>query len=243
MAKGYKKGSNGIFLNFKIIKYLSESLLNEAKPAENTIGVITSDNITGWYFTDSQPDNMVDGEIWIRTGNISNVPFNVLKKNNITVYPKSAKQMVSGQLKDVTSKIYRNGKWIDIFSGTYLFYVGDQCIDITGGWSHASNKFTPGTISNGAINLVTGEEMSTNKAIMKGQNTKLCIEAENVTGEISVVLTTVRGDYSGYTAIYSGIITKNGEEKFDISEVDVPFYLAMYAYSTGTIKAVKVWME
>lgn len=54
-----------------------------------------------------------EGTVWISTGTSSTVPFNALKKNNITVYPMSAKQYVNGAWVNKTAKTYQGGKWVD----------------------------------------------------------------------------------------------------------------------------------
>lgn len=73
------------------------------------------------------------GQIWNSTGTSSPVEFNALKKNGLQVYPISAKQYISGKWVDKTAKSYQGGKWVDWI--TYLYNLGDECEDITGGWT------------------------------------------------------------------------------------------------------------
>lgn len=56
----------------------------------------------------------LDGTVYFKTSTSSNTPINVLKNNNITVYPISAKQCISGALVAKTSKIWQNGEWAEI---------------------------------------------------------------------------------------------------------------------------------
>lgn len=74
-----------------------------------------------------------EGTVWITTGKSSTAPFNALKKNNITVYPISAKQYVNGAWVDKTAKIYQSGAWVDWWDGQ-LYENGNQFTSITGGW-------------------------------------------------------------------------------------------------------------
>lgn len=140
MILNYGSGGGGAALNFKVVRYDPGAEL-PASAAENIIAVFTNVDIAGWYFSPTQPENMKQGEVWFLTGASSSVAFNALKKNSIEVCPIYAKQYVNGELVSVEAKTYQNGKWIDWI--TYLFNNGDECIDITGGWT--SEGFTFGT--------------------------------------------------------------------------------------------------
>ena len=130
MAKGLKHGAGGgASLNFKVVGGTSAP----ASPKENTIWVNTSTAITGWVFSATQPTGS-SGMVWISTGAASTAPFNALKKNNITIYPISAKQYVSGAWADKTAKIYQNGAWANWWNGE-LYENGNQFTSVTGGWA------------------------------------------------------------------------------------------------------------
>lgn len=123
-------------LNFEVIGGTTEP----TNPKENTIWVNTDVEITGWYFSATQPENMAEGEVWFTTGDSSEVAFNALKKNTIQVSPSIVKQWVSGELKDVTAKSYQDGKWVDLVSLEGVFYKkGNECTEITGGWTSKKN--------------------------------------------------------------------------------------------------------
>lgn len=148
-------------LNFKVVGGATEP----SNPKENTIWVNTDKEITGWHFASEQPEDMKEGEVWFQTGSYSPSEFNALKKNNVTVYPISAKQMVSGALKDVVAKTYQGGKWVDWWNGA-LFDNGDENIGVTGGWvKYACNNVNlgfqtvAGIVKNGVISL-TGAHLT-----------------------------------------------------------------------------------
>lgn len=131
MGHGYKHGTSGGKkenpLNFAVVAYPSEVELNTATPEAFTIGVVTTNPITGWHFTVEQPEKLEEGELWFATGDSSEVAFNALKENTIQIYLTSVKQWVSGALRDVTAKIYQDGTWVDLDStdwDAYLVYKG-----------------------------------------------------------------------------------------------------------------------
>lgn len=136
-------GGGGASLNFKIVGGTSAP----ASPKENTIWVNTSTAITSWAFSATEPETPVAGMVWITTGKSSTAPFNALKKNNITVYPISAKHYVSGAWVDKTAKSYQNGAWVDWWNGE-LYEYGNEYEGVTGGWSADSN-------SNGTVTFNT----------------------------------------------------------------------------------------
>lgn len=140
-------GSGG--LNFKVICNPQPSTAKE-----NTIWVDT-DRINNYYFSATQPENMVDYDVWFPVGTSSPVEFNALKKGGIQVYPLSAKQMISGALVDKTSMSYQGGQWVEWWNGD-LFVNGDQVTLITGGWKAVYNTGSKATIGDVITFTVTG---------------------------------------------------------------------------------------
>lgn len=116
----------GAALNFKVVPNPQPDTAKE-----NTIWVDT-DRINNYYFSATQPENMVNYDVWFHVGTSSTVEFNALRKNGIQVYPLSAKQYINDSLVEKTAKSYQGGEWVDWI--TYLYNSGDLCSDITGGW-------------------------------------------------------------------------------------------------------------
>lgn len=112
-------GGSGGGLNFKVV-----GNPQPANPKENTIWLNTDVDITGKYFQAEQPEEMVEGEVWISTGTASNVAFNALKKSTIMVYPLSAKQYVSGAWVDVNAMSYQDGSWHNIKNEFIIYDSG-----------------------------------------------------------------------------------------------------------------------
>ena len=118
----------GAGLNFKVRAYaeLPES------GAENEIAVITDAEITGWFFSVTEPITPEEGMVWFYTGSSSSVAFNALKTNGIEVYPTVAKQYIGNAWVRKNAMTYQNGEWIT-WSIT-LYDYGTIYPDITGDW-------------------------------------------------------------------------------------------------------------
>lgn len=130
---GRTNAGGGGGLNFRVIGGTSAP----SSPKENDIWVNTDVKIASYIFSVTEPENPVEGMVWIPTGTSSPVAFNALKKNGIQVYPISAKQYVSGAWVDVTAKSYQNGEWVDW--AIYLYRSGNEFTEITGGWALSQN--------------------------------------------------------------------------------------------------------
>jgi hypothetical protein len=98
----------GAPLNFKVVGGTSAP----AAPKENTIWVNTDVEITGWVFSQTQPENPVSGMVWAVTDPSSPVKFNALKKNSIELRPYYAKQYISGAWVEKEADIYQGGAWV-----------------------------------------------------------------------------------------------------------------------------------
>lgn len=133
---------SGAGLNFKIIGGTTAP----KNPRENTIWINTNTKITNWTFSNTEPTEKTQGVIWIYCGNSSDVSFNVLKRNDIQIYPVGAYQYISGSWVKKEAKTYQDGEWIDWTM--YLYYLLNDYTDITGGWTNGdSQNATTTTIS------------------------------------------------------------------------------------------------
>ena len=74
-------GGGGAALNFDVVRYATESELLAATPKANSIGIISTTEMTGWIIDANQPENMTNGMVWLSVGTESTVEFNALKKN------------------------------------------------------------------------------------------------------------------------------------------------------------------
>lgn len=125
----FNMSGGGASLNFKVF-----GNPQPANPAENSIWIDTDIDIPSVSFTFAEPANPVEGMVWIYNGASSPVAFNALKKNEIRVYPISAKQYVSGAWVSKTAQSYQNGSWESWT--TYYYKEGNTYDDVTGGYTH-----------------------------------------------------------------------------------------------------------
>lgn len=131
--------SGGAGLNFKIV-----GSLTQPNGKENLIWVSTSETITGYIFSASEPENPTEGLIWIAIGTTSPAPFNAEKKNGLWIYPTGCKQYVSGVWVTKTAQTYQNGAWVSWY--TYLLADGVTMAAL-GSWTNkAQCSFTGGKI-------------------------------------------------------------------------------------------------
>lgn len=128
-------GGGGTSLNFKVV-----GNPQPPNPKANTIWVNTNTEITGWIFSATQPAGQT-GLLWIKTDAFSSAPFNALKKNTLTVYPLSARQYNSGTWEKVTAKSYQGGAWVGWIPENALYYHGDECTPVSGGWQARGWKY------------------------------------------------------------------------------------------------------
>ena len=207
---GVNGSYEGVELNFEVVGGTTQP----TNPKENTIWVNTSTEITRWYFSATQPENMAEGEVWLLIGDSSDVEFNVLKVNGIQIYPLEAKQMVSGALMDVEEKIYQNEEWKELLVIDYIIQDGNNIVDVHK--SGTFREFTPN--NNGNLLISTGSGYHhvyfnnidlTNKdyIILEGEinSTSACRLCVCNNGGYSDVISFVRCTYSGATLDISAL--------------------------------------
>ena len=122
-------GGSSATLNFKILGGPEAP----SNPKENTIWINTEQEITGWAFSATEPTEPAEGMVWMSTGSSSSVAFNALKKDGIQVYPLAAKQYINDAWVSKEACTYQDDKWSEWV--TYLYYEGDDCYSLTGGWA------------------------------------------------------------------------------------------------------------
>lgn len=159
MAKGFKcGGGGGSNLNFSVKVYAAEETLLADTPKENTIGIVTDTAVTGVYFrasfiTASEGRVMIafDGDS-SGLGSTDSPNFYAWNTeiagiaSNMTVYPRSCAQYISGAWVNKIAYIYKGGTWVQFSEDVTelaLYNAGDQCTDVTGGWEAYSD---PGII-------------------------------------------------------------------------------------------------
>lgn len=221
-------------------------------PKENTIWVNTSTKITDWIFSATQPTG-ANGMVWISVGASSPVAFNALKKNNITVYPISAKQYISGAWVDKTAKSYQNGAWVDWWSGE-LFINGNQYETFTGGW--VRSDYYKGNDDNTNIGTLTVENTiylststgtycksvrTSNKIDLTNWKTLKYTVTKYNKGEAAILVTSQVGDVDN-VAVAMGTFVE-GENSLDIKELTGEYYIGAYVRNAGSVTIEKIYLE
>lgn len=87
------------------------------------------------------PEPIPEGAVWFATGTSSTVAYNALRRNDIRVYPLSAKQHIGDKWCSKSAELYDGTDWIQFSSEiVYLYNHGDECTDVTGGWTGYAYK-------------------------------------------------------------------------------------------------------
>lgn len=247
--------SGGSSLNFKIVAYATEADLVAATPPENTIGVITENKITGYCFSPTEPPNLSEGLLWITTRTSSEVAFNILKKNDVTICPMRCQQYISGEWVPKVAKSYMGNSWKPW--ETYLKNYLDMCELVTGGWQSlelpvlANGYKKPVTVKLNADGSHTLSEeagyagcyLTTNKidltpyktlifdGIMKGSNT---LNGDYCSLYIWRELPTETYPANADASLPTFLEIIEGERYLDVTEFKGEFYIGFGLYSSDT---------
>lgn len=177
-----------------------------AKPTQNTIWVDTDVEITDYVLSATEPENHVDGMVWITIGNsgITKVA-SPIGGDWITVCPLSAKQYVNGTWVLVDAMLYQYGEWLSV--STYLYHKGNECTILTGGWeskawyvwgsSYAAvaptltknstnmtasitmKKSSPSGITSGAVHILKDFDFTDKKTVTVDLSRVVCAHADS----------------------------------------------------------------
>ena len=219
----------GAPLNFKVVPNPQPDTAKE-----NTIWVDT-DRINNYYFSATQPEGMVDYDVWFPVGTSSTVEFNALKKGGIQVYPLSAQQMVSGVLKDVTAKSYQGGVWKE-----WIEVIDFDLTNWTKKNPYPSRSYTQGTYDLSSKTL-KGSITKDYQHVVLVKNEKMNFQSANTlnmiyslsknmssNGAIFVKLSSSFSDPADNTCVVNQRITEqatNKEISIDVSSVNSSYYL------------------
>lgn len=246
-------GGGGAALNFDVKAYATEEALLAATPKENTIGIITTNKITGWLFSATEPENPSEGMVWISTGTASTTEFNALKKNGIQVYPLSAKQYISGAWVDVTAMSYQGGEWHGWLPSNRLFWLGDYRNEITGGWAVSKmGNNSVGTMLKGDTTIGVSHSTSNsychtalycnNKIDFTNIDT-VYINVLDYTGNMDLRFL-VKSGLEGSVLLEKALFV--GENAIDVRSISGTYLFILRTYTAsknGSYNVDKIWME
>lgn len=252
-------GGGGTNLNFDIKKYSTEEELLADTPSENTIGIITDTAINGYRFSATEPTDMKPGEVWIMTGDSSEVNFNII--NNVYIYPISIYQYINGDLVTKTAKTYLNSQWIDwiryLYKNSVYNEVFDKYIFVAG----------VGSITEKADHVLLTRSAETNSQIGWWTFNKIDLSKyKKIHAEVnctSVGVNSANGDWRyrfgaftnkiaagvamGSSTVYMSAGTtfsSNGVNTVytvDVTSLNDSYYIGIQG--TGIAKVYKIWLE
>lgn len=245
-------GGSGGGLNFKVVGGTTAP----TSPKKNTIWINTDEPITSWAFSTTEPENPVEGMVWIITGTTSTVEFNALKKNSLQVYPLEAKQYVGGAWVAKVAMTYQGGEWISWIR--YLYAYGDECEDLTGGWeslpyistsSESTRKAL--TLEKNKTSITASNNASYGGSVWSGNAIDLTdvetlsinvTEATNVSDKMTFGIHKTKGNYTAWDA--SVVILDTGEYSVDVSEMSGSFYVVFSIVAVAkSVTIDKIWMQ
>lgn len=147
----------GTSLGFEIVG----GTIRPGKPTQNMVWVNTDVDITSYAFSATEPENPVEGMLWVTIADSSSVKsvFTV-DKEWVTLYLVSVKQYISGAWVGKSAMNYQNGTWTDWWTGE-LYTPGNEWESITGGFATKgfplntgdAPQSNPATITRNADNI------------------------------------------------------------------------------------------
>lgn len=179
-----------------------------------------------------------EGTVWFSTDVSSVGEFNALKKNSIQLCPTSAKQYINGDWIDKTAKSYINKEWISwfVFDG-YLYKPGDECVDVTGGWSQVSYPgYSNGSVSKGSSEIAFRCSSNNQAAVIQTNNKINFKDFKTLT--VNITKAQIEGSASSKMVVASAVnsavqasltISGTGKKSLSVEGVDGEYYVFIYA--------------
>lgn len=257
-------GGGGASLNFKVVGCTTQPV----SPTENTIWVNTSVAIPSWAFLATEPESPAAGMVWFPAGTSSQVAFNAIKKNQIQVYPESAKQYVDGAWVKKEASIYQAGQWVQFSTSepnvVYLYNAGDTCADFSGGWATAAKAENSGgkyagapTIKLNETNMVmtsysekeyrTGIVVAINTIDLTDYKTLTFVgkSSHNTSNNTRLVIWSSLGNYVDDNVLaQTALPTSNGTKTIDVSSISGRRKIGFVLYnSSRTITMQQLYLQ
>lgn len=150
-----------------------------------------------------------EGTVWIATGAASSAAFNALKRNDLRVYPVSAKQYVAGAWKDQEARICQRSVWKD-----WEFFVLRKGV---------FNSTYPFQVHNGDGQIVSGDNAAIFKIHNNGYLTLYAVTKLDVSKKNAIEIAVTKG-LSAYNVRFGLVGTKNSideqhENIFNVASV------------------------
>ena len=173
--------SGGAGLNFALKPYATEAALLADTPKENTIGIVTATEISGYAFVaaTSEITSPATGMVAITEGTASPASFNAIKKNTLTVYPLRCYQYTGSAWAQKTCYVRKGGAWVNLID--YLYLSGNQFSAITGGWTSAGSAYSAFS-QGGSVSAASFLTVDLSSASSEQGNSIAAVNAVDLTG-------------------------------------------------------------
>lgn len=158
------ESGGGAGLNLKVVGGTAAP----SSPKGNTVWVNTDTEINGYAFSTTQPTGPVEGMVWFQTGTASSAAMNIDKKDTVMLYPGGCSQYIGGAWVEKDAQTYLNGQWVDW--RTYFYNKGDECTDLTGGWTIRTETNGRGSKNSNSIRLYNVSTASLSSAEVSTMN-------------------------------------------------------------------------
>lgn len=155
---------------------------------------------------------------------------------------KTASQMVNisehGQIEHITL-LYR----------LWLFKDGDQCTDITGGWTSSGYTFSqisPGTVRSNDMYFAALNFLGTGEKVQRKHYTELVVNLLSATGSASnrtFLLSKSKNSPASSTNTIAFYSLTPGENRYSLDSLPDEFYIVFYTYTSATMTIDRVFME
>lgn len=252
MGKGFKHGggsSPSDVLNFKIIGGQTKP----SDPKENTIWVNTPYAVGAWDVSPVEPSRAVkaNGDVWLKIDPYGTMAFNALKKNSIVVHLGTAYVYANGWV-ECDAEVYQDGAWnpLVIPWDGYYFKDGNQCTDVTGGWT-TDGWSNSGTASVGSTIVLSAEynqyaRVGTAKAVDLTNVNKIWFDSPNGMGDKYYGgFICINDKKSASSPFLSAAIKTAGTGSLDVSAISGEYYIYVYANGSGPsyLDIRAIWTE
>lgn len=191
----------------------------------------------------------LENVVWIVTGLSSTAQVNALKKNSIRLCPVSAKQCISGAWVDKPVQIYQGGAWHSFADPNLLFHYGDECTDVTGGYTVTGTLYTKTVNADGSWTLThtSGDGYvflyTTNAIDLTDRNILYFLGSIAGNGQAQVGVWSAKPTSENVAAGFTAVKT-DGAYGVDISALSGKYYAGLRMYSYGNVITLKkLWLE
>lgn len=227
-------GGGGGGLNFKVVGGTAQP----SNPSENTIWVNTDTAITEWAFSATEPSAPVEGMVWIATVTNAATSFNAIKKNNIQVYPTSAKQYIGGAWAEKGANIYQDGEWKSFQKR--LYWLGNLTTELV----LTNNYYATLTQNTDSLSFTDTNDMAESwwrfGEVLDGTYKTLYVNVTSTTGGFDIEVRSGTSHTSTKLATTGRI---NGAKTYSLDISSITNGYIYFLVFIGTTTVNKVWLE